>query len=144
MKKALSALGLTAVLLLAGKPSYAITVFVDEFTITRDGVTVLNDAFSDNVPPPSGPAGAATYFISQGTIPAGSESGGLLALNTDNGSPSANAIESPRLSVVVTRLTSITGGANQLGPTNLLSETGLFNLLNTARAAVLGLRYPIQ
>lgn len=107
--------------------SHAIITFIDQFTITRDGTTVLNDTFADNVPPPSGPAGASTYNV-LGTIPGTAESGGLLELNTATGAFSANAIETPRLSVVVTRLTGIAGEPSQLGSGNLLSETGLFNL----------------
>ena len=108
--------------------SYAIMAYIDQFTITRDGTTVLNDTFTDGVPPPSGPAGADTYFLSQGTP--GPESGGLLELNTANGSFSANAIETPRVVVVVTRLTCIIDcpvGSSKLGNTNLLKETGLFS-----------------
>ena len=63
-----------------------------------------------------------------GTTLSTAESGGVLPLNSANGAFSANAIETPRLTLAVQVLTNITGGASQLGNTNVLSETGLFNL----------------
>jgi hypothetical protein len=81
-------------------PSHAITVAIDQFTITQGATSVLNDTFSDGVPPPSGPNGANTYIV-QGTFPAGAESGDLLQLNSANGVLTANALETPRLTLVV-------------------------------------------
>jgi PEP-CTERM motif-containing protein len=52
----------------------------------------------------------------------------VLPLNSANGAFSANAIENARLTLAVQVLSSISGGNSQLGKTNALSETGLFNL----------------
>lgn len=133
--------------------SYAITVSIDQFSITRDGNPFFTDTFNAAVGPPTGPTnippnynpaiyGASNdaplaYFVldnttvgttTSGTTLTAAESGGLLQLNSANGAFSANAIETPRLTLAVQVLTSITGGTSQLGKTNVLSETGLFNL----------------
>jgi PEP-CTERM motif len=106
--------------MLWSSPSHAIIVSLDQFTITQGSTTVLNDPFSGASPPPSGPNGANTYIV-QGTFPAGSESGGLLQLNSANGVLTANAPETPRLFQGAENFSLLNNSA-------VLVETGLFNL----------------
>ncbi len=110
---------------------HAITAGIDSFTITRDGSAFFADDFTDGNPPPSAPnfasGGSASYSV-VGTLPAGSESGGVLQLNSANGALTANAPETPRLFVGVLLLSGTTSGTNILGVNNTLNETAIFNL----------------
>ncbi len=124
-------IGIVVVLMVMGfwlPLCYAISVSVDTFSITRDGSLVLNDTFSDGIPPPSGPLGATTYAVN-GTIPASAESGGLLLIDSANGVLSENAVEAARRTLTVTRLTSTSGGASQLSNTDTLLLKGIFGLV---------------
>ncbi|NUZ05330.1 PEP-CTERM sorting domain-containing protein [Piscinibacter koreensis] len=112
--------------------SAAIVVEIDRFTISRDGVVVFDDTFNDGAAPPSAPnfsTGAPLTYNVQGTLPAGSESGGRLRLNTDLGMPTANAVGLPRRIVGALLPTDIAAGGTQLGLGNVLSESGLFGLV---------------
>ena len=57
-------------------------VFIDDFSVTRNGVLIFDDPFSDGVPPPSAPnftnGVPASYFV-LGTL---NESGGRVRLDT--------------------------------------------------------------
>ena len=57
-------------------------VFIDDFSVTRNGALIFDDPFSDGVPPPSAPTFTngvpASYFVS-GTL---NESGGKVRLDT--------------------------------------------------------------
>ncbi len=65
-----------------GSSAQASPVFIDDFSVTRNGVLIFNDPFSDGVPPPSAPnftnGVPASYFVS-GTL---NESGGKVRLDT--------------------------------------------------------------
>jgi hypothetical protein len=81
--------------------SNAITVNIDQYSITRDGIPFFTDNFSDGLEPPSAPSflfnpTISTSYFTLGTFPSTAESGGLLQLNTATGAFSANAIETPR------------------------------------------------
>jgi hypothetical protein len=121
-----------AALTVMSAEAFAIEPAIDQFTVVKNGVTIFSDPFSDNNPPPSAPAfsngNTATYAV-QGTIPAGAESGGLLRLNSQNGTVTANAAESPRSSLNVLLANSITTGLTSLTPADVFSITGVFNLL---------------
>ena len=62
-------------------------------------------------------------------MPAGSETGGRLRLDTDLGMPTANAAGLPRRIVGALLPTATAGGGTQLGIGNALVETGLFGLV---------------
>lgn len=57
-------------------------VFIDDFSVTKNGALIFDDPFSDGVPPPSAPnftnGAPASYFVS-GTL---NESGGKVRLDT--------------------------------------------------------------
>jgi hypothetical protein len=113
-------------------PSHAIVIGLDQFSITRNGAAFFTDNFGDGLAPPSAPnfaSGAAASYGVQGTIANNAESGGLLHLDSANGRPGVNIDEASRLSLIVTLLSSTTGGATQIGVGNTFVETGLFNLL---------------
>jgi hypothetical protein len=123
---------IVAAVLSFSAPSQAIVIGLDQFSITRNNTAFFTDNFSDGIPPPSAPnfaSGAAASYGIQGTIPGNAESGGLLHLDSANGRPGTNIDEASRLSLIVTLLSSTTGGATQIGAGNTFVETGLFNLL---------------
>jgi len=111
---------LTLAVIFRSVPSQAISVAIDQFTITQGATTIVNDTFSGAIPPPDGPNGANTYIV-QGTIPSGAESGGLLQLDSANGALTANAPDTPRLTIVVENRALLNNSA-------VLTATGLFNL----------------
>jgi hypothetical protein len=59
-------------------------IFIDEFTVTKNGLPFFTDPFSDGVPPPSAPNFASgtpgTYFVDQNATL--NESGGKVRLDT--------------------------------------------------------------
>jgi hypothetical protein len=121
-----------AAVVLPSAPGHAIVIGIDQFSITRNGGAYFTDNFGDGIPPPSAPnfaSGAAASYGIQGTIANNSESGGLLQLDSANGKPGTNISEASRLSLIVTLLSSATGGATQIGVGNTFTETGLFNLV---------------
>lgn len=108
--------------------SHAIVVSIDQFSVTRNGVAIFTDGFTDGVPPPSG-VGTLSYFV-RGTFPAGSESGGKLLLDTANGVPVANAGGAPRVEVNATLLTDTSDDLTLgLKIDDTLRVTGIFDLL---------------
>lgn len=73
---------------------------LDTFSVTRNGITIFTDTFSDGTPPPSAPTfndGSAASYTVFGSP--GPESGGLLALNTANGGLTTNAAGDARLTI---------------------------------------------
>jgi len=116
---------------LSSATAHAIIVVCDELSITRDGTAFFNDPFNDGMPPPSAPnfaSGTSTSYSVTGTIPSDAESGGSLLLDTANGAITTNADGTQRQSLILTLLTSATGGATQIGTGNTFAETGVFNL----------------
>ena len=109
----------------------ALTVSVDEFSITRDGLAFFDDPFGDGTPPPAAPdfasGGAASYGVT-GTIPSDAESGGELHLDSTDGALIDNADGAPRDAIVITLLTSTTGGDTQIGSGDTFDEKGDFSL----------------
>lgn len=108
----------------------AFVISVDEFSLVRNGTAFFTDTFGDGVAPPSGPNGAATYVITAGTVPSNSESGGLLQLDTANGTITQNAAEAFRRAVNL-RLNSNIDPANLtagLKSDDTLVLSGTFNL----------------
>ena len=109
----------------------ALTVSVDEFSITRDGLAFFDDPFGDGTPPPAAPdfasRGAASYGVT-GTIPSDAESGGELHLDSTDGALIDNADGAPRDAIVITLLTSTTGGDTQIGSGDTFDEKGDFSL----------------
>jgi len=96
-------LAMTALLSWGTSLAGAFVAEIDTFTITRNGSLFFTDPFSDGVSPPSAPS-PFSYGV-QGTFPAGSESGGLLTLNTINGALSFNAQGVARRTLGATLLT---------------------------------------
>ena len=122
--------------------SHAFVVSIDDFSIIRNGVGFFDDSFTDGVPPPSGPSGAATYSVF-GTIPSTAESGGKLLIDTANGALSANAIDQARKVINVTRLTDTSSDlALGLKSDDTLSLTGIFS--STTPSGVLNPQYAIR
>jgi hypothetical protein len=59
--------------------SYAIVVGIDQFSVTRNGVGVFTDGFTDGAEPPGAPnfaSGNPASYAVLGTIPGTAESGG--------------------------------------------------------------------
>ena len=109
----------------------ALTVSVDEFSITRDGLAFFDDPFGDGTPPPAAPdfaSGGATSYGVTGTIPSDAESGGELHLDSADGALIDNADGAPRDAIVITLLTSTTGGDTQIGSGDTFDEKGDFSL----------------
>jgi hypothetical protein len=116
---------------LSSAPAHGIIVVCDELSITRDGAAFFDDSFNDGMPPPSAPnfaSGAGASYNVTGTIPSDAESGGSLLLDTVNGALTTNADGTQRQSLILTLLTSTTGGATQIGAENTFVEMGVFNL----------------
>jgi len=67
-----------------GSTAHASPIFIDEFTVTKNGLPFFTDPFGDGIPPPSAPNFAngapAAYFVDQNAIL--NESGGKVRLDT--------------------------------------------------------------
>ena len=77
-------------------------VYLDQFEVTKNGNTFFTDGFADGNAPPSAPnfpnRDPASYSVF-GTFVAGSESGGLLRLNSADGGLTQNALGQGRLTL---------------------------------------------
>jgi hypothetical protein len=90
---------LLAFAMTAGSAS-AYVVDIDNFTVVKNGITVLNDTFGDGTPPPDGPNGPATYGVGAG------------ATFTEGGGTAT--------------MTTATGGSNVFGGVNFTRHTAVF------------------
>jgi hypothetical protein len=90
--------------------AHGYVTYLDRLHIVRDGVTFLDDTFSDGIPPPNTPAfgcaGAPNCYAVTGAFPAGSEAGGKLRFDTALGIVSESAIGDPRVVTQARLLTS--------------------------------------
>jgi hypothetical protein len=116
-----------------GGTAQAVVVSMDDFKITRNGSLFFEDTFSDGAPPPSAPNfpnGAAASYGTFGTFPAGSESGGVLVLNSANGGATVNALGQARLTLRATLFTNADSNdlATGLKKDDVLSLSGTFSL----------------
>lgn len=92
--------------LLVSNPVNALVIGVDEFVGIKNGNTVFTDDFGGTAPPPAGPLGSNTYFVSS-SAPL-TETQTLLMMNSANGVVSANALGQLRRAQTVTLLTPAT------------------------------------
>jgi hypothetical protein len=121
---------LAIALLLASWPARgdAITVNIDQYTITRNGSIFFSDSFTDGTEPPSAPTGSYGVF---GSFGSNAESGGKLLIDTATGALSANAIETPRRTVAAIFLSNADSGNLTAGLKidDTLAVTGIFDLV---------------
>jgi hypothetical protein len=112
--------------------SYAIVVRVDQFSVTRNGVAVFTDGFTDGAEPPSAPnfaSGTPASYAIVGTIPGTAESGGVLLLNSANGALLPNAAGAARRNVIATLLTDTSADLSLgLKSDDTLRVSGTFGL----------------
>ena len=108
-------------------------VYLDQFEVTKNGNTFFTDSFADGNAPPSAPnfpnRDPASYSVF-GTFVAGSESGGLLRLNSADGGLTQNALGQGRLTLRAALNSNIDPSnlINGLKIDDKLNLTGLFNL----------------
>ena len=135
-------LALLSVGLWAGT-AQAVVVSIDDFKIMRNGGLFFEDTFSDGAPPPDAPNfanGALASYGTAGTFPAGSESGGLLVLNSANGEAGVNSVGQTRLTLRAMLFSNadssdlITG----LKKDDVLSMSGIFSLTSPTGPLVNG------
>lgn len=111
----------------------AAVVYLDEFQVTKNRGTFFTDGFADGNSPPSAPnfpnGDQASYSVF-GTFAAGSESGGLLRLNSADGGLTQNAVGDDRLTLRAALNSNIDPSnlVNGLKIDDTLGLTGLFNL----------------
>jgi hypothetical protein len=106
--------------------SHAVQVSIDSFSISSSTLN-FTDGFSDGNPPPCGPGGCVpqpTFYAVNGTL--GTESGGLLEMDSANGLSSKNAGGGARIELNVTKA----GPTSQLNKATAgaISMTGIFSL----------------
>src|SRR5262245_2268345 len=123
-----------AALVSACLPAQAYVTAIDNFSVISNGVTILNDTFTDGILPPSAQnCLLAIAPLCYGTDPAafpGSESGGKLRMDTATGSLSENAVGDPRQVVRARLLTARTADpANGLKLGNTFSVSGVYDLV---------------
>lgn len=110
------------------QPASAYQVSLDQFTVTRDGATFMDDPFDDGVPPPTATTfpndSEATYRL-HGEM--GPESGGRLTLDTAD---AADGVIANSLAQVATLRTNIdeSNSSSGLKPNHTFSATALFDL----------------
>ena len=80
---------LTALVFTLSANVSAATVFIDDFTIVKNGNVIFNDAFNNGSAPADNGGNTQQYNVLGG--PLGTESGGKLALNANLG----QAVERP-------------------------------------------------
>lgn len=135
-----------AALVLSLPAGATVITAIDEFTITRSGITgsplgsylgqpvFYRDAFADGIPPPSGSTffngGAGTYNVN-GTYPAGSEAGGKLTLDSSLGGAFVNASGVGRTQQLALLLTDI-NPASQAGLKQTFHTFAVFGLFDLA------------
>lgn len=108
-------------------------VYLDQFEVRKNGGTFFTDGFADGNAPPSAPnfpnGDPAAYSVF-GTFVAGSESGGLLRLNSADGGLTQNATGEGRrtLRAALNSNTDSSNLVNGLKIDDTLGLTGLFNL----------------
>lgn len=108
-------------------------VYLDQFEVTKNGNTFFTDGFADGNAPPSAPnfpnGDPASYSVF-GTFVAGSESSGLLRLNSADGGLTQNALGEGRLTLRAALNSNIDPSnlVNGLKIDDRLGLTGLFNL----------------
>jgi hypothetical protein len=106
----------------------ATTVLIDNFSIDKNGSTIFNDAFDNNIPPPDTGGNTQSYQIFGGSL--GPEVGGKLTLNAANGEnvtrPDAGAMtrQGARVRTNIDPLQP----ANGLRIDDLFSVTGIFDI----------------
>lgn len=119
---------------------YAVQVSIDTFSIQQNSTVLLNDTFSDGVPPPSGPLDSAitgpTYGVNStlsapNQFPIGAETPGpsgtgLLQMDSANGVSSVNAGGGARLNLRVTP--TVDSLAPFTSSSGVLLMTGVFTL----------------
>ena len=119
----------------------ATVVNVDEWAVTRDGVTILDDSFDRNMTLNGGPGAfvpsgttfsdgsPASYFV-QGSIPLTTVNNGQAQWNTANGILVPQPPPSPPLALVNASIQTGTDptGPHTLTPANTFSATSLFDL----------------
>ena len=108
----------------------AATVFIDDFTIVKNGNVIFNDAFSNDIAPADNGGNTQQYNVLGG--PLGIESGGKLALNANLG----EVVERPDAGTMQRQGARVKTNINPLQPTKGLrtddtfSVTGIFDITN--------------
>lgn len=127
MKKFLVALSSSIIAFAAAAgPAAAYLVSIDNFTVTKNGATVLDDGFNGGYVPPSGPSGTTDYFT-HGTFTGGS---GVATMTTATGSSNifggTNFIR--HNATVITNIQPLSVSTKGLKSDDVLSVSGLFDL----------------
>ena len=126
-------LSVAAVLLLfslATESAFAtpFTPVLDEFWIVKDSNVIFRDSFTDNVPPASGPDGAATYNV-YGAGGITSEANGKLTMTPLLGGPvSISTSAADFATVVLRRMSTNANNSNFLGFGSSFEIHGLFDM----------------
>lgn len=102
LPKRIAKLVAAGALALASHSALALVAELDTFTIKKNGSTLFQDTFEDNVAPPAAPGEFATYLFPTGTI---SESGGKAYFNAATGVLAPNATGAAATIASVTRVT---------------------------------------
>lgn len=106
---------------------------LDRFWIVKDGVEIFNDSFADEVLPPSGPDGAATYSVS-GAAGMTSELDGKLTMTPALGSPVTITDTAADVATSALRnLTTNSGNANFLGQASSFEIHALYDMSSLPR-----------
>lgn len=118
---------------LIGAAAEAAVVYLDQFWVTKNGNTFFLDGFGDGNPPPSAPNfpnGTSADYLTFGNFVAGSESGGLLRLDSANGGLTQNALEQARRTLRATLDSNADSSnlVNGLKIDDTLLMEGYFNL----------------
>jgi hypothetical protein len=125
--------------------AHALSVDIDRFSVTRNGMLFFDDDFGDGLVPPSGPAGAFTYNV-VGAFPSAAESGGRLTLDTADGDLTTNAAGLVRQTIIATRQSNVNpanpAAGFRVGDT--LAFTGVFDLLTPAGPLTSGYGIQVQ
>ena len=112
-------------------PAGAFVASIDVFQVQQTGGmgATFTDGFGNDLEPPEG-GGIGNVYQTFGTFPDGSESGGRLAMDPDNGVLTVNAAGTPRKTLAAVLITDTTGN-NELGlyRDEDLTIGGLFDLV---------------
>lgn len=127
MQKLLVSLGSAAfaVAAMAG-PASAYVVSIDNFSVTKNSNTILDDAFGNATPPPEGPNGSDTY----GTVGTFAEGNGVATMTTATGAARifGGTDFITHRAILRTNTQSLTDSTNGLKRDDTLAVEGLFNL----------------
>ena len=121
----------------------ATVFFIDEFQVTRNGVTNwFVDDFDGGSVPPDGPEGSATYFTNPTPLP-GPEQNSRVEMDTADGAPNISAVTGTSTLFQRARLATSRNDANDDGlkENSTFEVRGLFDLIEpTVNREAYGIR----